>query len=79
MPEWLINTLATMGPVAILASGGLMVKVSRLQADVAQCVTREILSLYMENIRTELRLISAGMNHNTNPNNTNPGVPRVGT
>jgi hypothetical protein len=45
----------------LLAAGGLLVRVNRLERDVAQCVTREILTLHMDAIKSELARIADKM------------------
>ncbi len=53
MPDWIVSSLPGLASVLIVG-GGLFVKVNRLERDVSQCVTREILTLHMDGIKAEI-------------------------
>lgn len=78
MPEWLINALAAMGPIAILAAGGLWVRVSRLEKDTEEFVRKDIYEAHTKAIEEKLTDIKEMIKTMSDRifENTSPGVRR---
>lgn len=77
MPEWLLQSLAASGPLALIAVGGLFVKVARLERDMDTRVTRELFDVHMKMLEKELAEIKGLlMSRRALREDTDPGVNR---
>jgi hypothetical protein len=58
MPEWLLTGILASVP-GLLVAGGVLVRVSRLEADVKERVTREVFDLHIAGVNEKLAEIKA--------------------